>query len=127
MFYPSHFARSFLPQFTYMERSRVIYDLGSRRAAILAATTHPGTQIRPYVQAFLIHEELQFERPTYLRYLQLQLEGVAAAEAATDPENWGAGHGGVVPPGASGAGGPAHTYVSGYTLWNASGRYYMLP
>ena len=96
MFYPSHFARSFMPQFTYLERAFLIYDLGSRRAVELASS-HVGTVIRPYVQAFLIHEELQFDRPTYLRYLQEQLEGIEASG------------------------------VAGYTLWNASGRYYMLP
>ncbi len=96
MFYPSHFPRSFMPQFTYLERAYLIYDLGSRRAVELASS-HVGTVIRPYVQAFLIQEELAFERPTYLRYLELQLEGVEASG------------------------------VAGFTLWNASGRYYMLP
>ena len=93
MFYPSHFARPFLPAHGYLERSRVIYDEGTRRAREIAG----GSLIRPYVQAFLIGPELEFEEPEYRRYLDLQLEG--AARAAAD----------------------------GYTLWNASGRYYMLP
>lgn len=106
MFYPSHFARSFLPQFSYLDRSRVIYDLGSRRAHSLAASGG-ATTIRPYVQTFLIGSELQFDRPTYLRYVDLQLDGVAEAEAATA---YARPFGGV----------------AGYSLWNASGRYYML-
>ncbi|MFW6248057.1 MAG: putative glycoside hydrolase, partial [bacterium] len=93
MFYPSHFVTSFLPQFGYLERARLIYDLGTRRAHELA----PEPLIRPYVQAFLIGRELDFEEPTYRRYLDLQVE--ASLEAGS----------------------------SGYTLWNASGRYYMLP
>ena len=131
MFYPSHFARSFLPQFTYLERAAIIYDVGTRRARELANTyaaapasplanpeeggnvgpdtgragtyrggTYRGagaTLIRPYLQAFLIGAELEYERPTYTRYLELQVE---ASERARS---------------------------SGYTLWNASGRYYMLP
>ena len=98
MFYPSHFALSFLPDLSYLDRSRVIYDDGTRRAREIAARPAGGSVlIRPYVQAFLIGPELEYEAPDYLRYLQLQLEG--AANAASD----------------------------GYTLWNASGRYYMLP
>jgi len=104
MFYPSHFARAFLPQFTYLDRAYVIYDLGTRRAHALAnrgsvrsESGATGTLIRPYIQAFLIGAELEYELPTYTRYLQLQVDASLAASA------------------------------SGYTLWNASGRYYMLP
>jgi hypothetical protein len=52
--------------------------------------------IRPYVQAFLIGGELGMERPEYGRYLIRQLEGTRAAAG------------------------------SGFTLWNASNRYYMV-
>ncbi len=98
MFYPSHFSLSFLPDLSYLDRSRVIYDDGTRRARDIAARSDGGAVlIRPYVQAFLIGPELEYEAPDYLRYLQLQLEGAANADA------------------------------DGYTLWNASGRYYMLP
>jgi hypothetical protein len=97
MFYPSHFARSFLPDLSYLDRSRVIYDDGTRRAREIAQLAGDSVLIRPYVQAFLIGAELEYEAPDYLRYLQLQLEGSAAADS------------------------------DGYTLWNASGRYYMLP
>lgn len=102
MFYPSHFARAFLPRFSYLGRAEVIYDLGTRRARELAAraggaTVADGTLIRPYIQAFLIGDELEFDTPTYRRYLDVQVE---ASERAGS---------------------------SGYTLWNASGRYYMLP
>ncbi len=94
MFYPSHFARSFLPQYRYLDRAWVIYDLGTRRSIEMAGAD---TLIRPYIQAFLIGAELEFDFPTYRRYLDLQVEASIAAGA------------------------------SGYTLWNASGRYYMLP
>ena len=52
--------------------------------------------IRPYVQAFLIGGELKMEPDEYGRYLTRQLEGNQAAAAA------------------------------GFTLWNASNRYYMV-
>lgn len=52
--------------------------------------------IRPYVQSFLIGGELEFEEPTYTDYLKHQIRGAAEG---------GAG---------------------GFTLWNQSGRYYML-
>ena len=94
MFYPSHFAMSFLPQFSFLDRAWVIYDFGTRRSWELGG---PDTLIRPYIQAFLIGRELEFEFETYRRYLDLQVAASLAANA------------------------------SGYTLWNASGRYYMLP
>ena len=71
----------------------VIYAEGTRRARLLAGD---GTLIRPYVQAFLIGEELAYEEPEYFRYLKLQLQGADVADA------------------------------DGFTLWNASGRYYMV-
>jgi len=52
--------------------------------------------IRPYVQAFLLGGELKFDTPTYWKYLTNQLTGLAQAKA------------------------------SGFTLWNASNRYYMV-
>ena len=94
MAYPSHYARAFLPQFSYLDRAFHIYRSGSYRAHRIAGAH---TVIRPYVQAFLIGSELEFERPTFERYLELQVEGLEESPA------------------------------SGYTLWNASGRYYMLP
>jgi hypothetical protein len=94
MMYPSHFARPFLPQFTYLDRAEIIYDRGTYLSRRLAG---PHTHIRPYIQAFLIGSELEFERPTFERYLEVQVEGSLEGGA------------------------------SGYTLWNASGRYYMLP
>ncbi|MDA3941499.1 MAG: hypothetical protein PF693_19705 [Spirochaetia bacterium] len=53
--------------------------------------------IRPYVQAFLIGKELQMEYDEYTSYLNLQIEGVEEAGG------------------------------SGYTMWNSSNRYYMVP
>ena len=52
--------------------------------------------IRPYVQAFLIGGELRMEEAEYGRYLRLQLEGNLTAGG------------------------------TGFTLWNASNRYYMV-
>lgn len=52
--------------------------------------------IRPYIQSFLIGGELQFEEPMYTEYLKRQIRGSLDA---------GAG---------------------GFTLWNFSGRYYMV-
>ena len=52
--------------------------------------------IRPYVQAFLIGRELRMEEEEYSRYLLRQLDGNRAAAG------------------------------SGFTLWNASNRYYMV-
>ena len=52
--------------------------------------------IRPYVQAFLIGRELRMEEDEYSRYLTRQLDGNRAAAG------------------------------SGFTLWNASNRYYMV-
>ena len=52
--------------------------------------------IRPYVQAFLIGGELRMDEEEYGRYLTRQLEGNRTAGAA------------------------------GFTLWNASNRYYMV-
>ena len=52
--------------------------------------------IRPFVQAFLIGGERKFERPVYTDYLLKQLKGLSVTDA------------------------------SGFTLWNASGSYYMI-
>jgi hypothetical protein len=52
--------------------------------------------IRQYVQAFLIGGELRFEEPTYFDYLNRQLRATIQAGG------------------------------SGFTLWNNSGRYYMV-
>jgi hypothetical protein len=60
------------------------------------AIAGPDTIIRPYVQAFLIGPELAYDEPEYSQYLIEQLEGVLDSPA------------------------------DGFTLWNASGRYYMV-
>jgi len=57
---------------------------------------HGSAVIRPWVQSFLIGGELKFDEPTYWTYLTNQLTGAAEGKAA------------------------------GYTLWNASGHYYMV-
>lgn len=93
MFYPSHFMKSFMPGVEYLERARRIYSDGSKRAFIIA-----GNQaiIRPYVQAFLLGGETKMAPETYQKYLQNQLEGVAA--------------------------GP----TPGFTLWNYANKFFMV-
>ena len=93
MFYPSHFPAGFLAGLPYATRAQLIYQEGSRRARLLAG---PGVAVRPYVQAFLIGEELQMQPDGYREYLLRQLQGAALGGA------------------------------SGFTLWNASNRYYMV-
>jgi hypothetical protein len=92
MWYPSHFSDRFLPDMPFFERSRFIYSEGTYR---LRKLTEDRTLIRPYVQAFLIGEELSLERTEYGRYLEEQMAGSLEAAA------------------------------SGLAFWNASGRYYM--
>ena len=93
MFYPSHFPRKFLEKIPYLERAEFIYREGSRRAIDIVKGK---ALIRPFVQAFLIGGERDFEKPVYTDYLNKQLKGLSAASA------------------------------SGFTLWNASGSYYMV-
>ncbi|TFG58093.1 MAG: hypothetical protein E4H36_15685, partial [Spirochaetales bacterium] len=93
MFYPSHFPRDFMQKEQYLPRAKKIYLEGSNRAAALAAGR---SLIRPYVQAFLLGGELDFDTATYSDYLVKQLEGTKESEA------------------------------SGFTLWNNSNKYYMV-
>ncbi len=93
MYYPSHFPRRFLPHHGYLERARVIYERGVRRAQRLVQGR---SYVRPYVQAFLIGGELNMNEQEYGRYLAQQLAGSRKGGA------------------------------SGFTLWNASNRYYMV-
>jgi hypothetical protein len=93
MFYPSHFPRDFMKDEPYLERGRKIYQEGTTRAAFMVGSR---CIIRPYVQAFLIGEELAMGPAEYSQYLTNQIEGALAAPC------------------------------SGLTLWNASNRYYMV-
>jgi hypothetical protein len=93
MFYPSHFPGKFLEKTAYLERAEKIYNEGSKRALEIV---NGRSLIRPFVQAFLIGGELDFEKPVYTDYLRRQLKGLY------------------------------ETGASGFTLWNASGRYYMV-
>ncbi len=93
MFYPSHFPGKFLENTPYLERAENIYNEGSRRAADIVRGR---ALIRPFVQAFLIGGEREFEKPVYTDYLKRQLKGLYETKA------------------------------SGFTLWNASGSYYMV-
>ena len=93
MFYPSHYPRSFLPEYDYLDRAREIYARGSLRAQQLAGES---VSVRPYIQAFLIGVERDYEEDEYSMYLLQQLDGVLDSAA------------------------------SGFTLWNASNNYYMV-
>ncbi len=93
MFYPSHFERNFLKDMAYLDRALRIYEEGSARAN---AIVEGRSLIRPYVQAFLIGGELEFDQKKYSKYLTNQISGALLAGA------------------------------SGFTLWNASNRYYMV-
>jgi hypothetical protein len=93
MLYPSHFPRAFLPGLTYLEWAETLYREGVARGRRI---TGDSVLIRPYIQAFLIGGELEFEEPYYTDYMKRQIRG-----------------------GIDGGG-------SGFTLWNFSGRYYMV-
>ncbi|TVR88011.1 MAG: hypothetical protein EA428_12345 [Spirochaetaceae bacterium] len=67
-----------------------------REGSLRSTVISGGVLIRPYIQAFLIGSELQFSTPYYREYLLRQLAGSREGGA------------------------------SGFTLWNASGRYYMI-
>ncbi|MFW5826788.1 MAG: putative glycoside hydrolase [Alkalispirochaeta sp.] len=58
--------------------------------------TRDSVLIRPYIQSFLVGGELQFDEPRYTDYLKHQIRGSLDGGA------------------------------SGFTLWNFSGRYYMV-
>lgn len=93
MLYPSHFARDFAAELAYLPRAEFLYEQGVARSRRI---TGDQVLIRPYIQAFLIGGELNFETPVYTDYLKHQIRGSLDAGA------------------------------SGFTLWNASGRYYMV-
>ncbi|GAB6088518.1 putative glycoside hydrolase [Spirochaeta dissipatitropha] len=93
MSYPSHFSRDFHREMTYFDRAEFIYEEGSRRAVEMVGES---VLIRPYVQAFLIGGELNYNQAEYTEYLHRQLRGTLNSPA------------------------------SGFTLWNMSGRYYMV-
>ncbi len=93
MLYPSHFAREFAAELPYVPRAEQLYREGVARARRIAGEY---TLIRPYVQSFLIGDELEFDVPTYTDYLKYQIRGALEGGA------------------------------SGFTLWNFSGRYYMV-
>jgi len=93
MFYPSHFPSAFLENLPFNEKAERIYKEGTSRAGFNAGGR---SLIRPYVQAFLIGSERNFEQPQYSDYLNKQIKGLSEAGS------------------------------SGFTLWNASGSYYMV-
>jgi hypothetical protein len=93
MLYPSHFPRSFRGDLSYLEWAEWIYREGAARGRRI---TDEHVLIRPYIQAFLVGGELQFETPTYTDYLKRQIRGSIE----------GGGN--------------------GISLWNNSGRYYMV-
>ena len=93
MFYPSHFPSAFLENLPFNEKAERIYKEGTSRAGFNAGGR---SLIRPYVQAFLIGSERNFEQPQYSDYLNKQIKGLSEAGS------------------------------SGFTLWNASGSYYIV-
>ena len=93
MFYPSHFPIDFLKEKDYLERAYKIYKIGTERAKSIVSGK---CLIRPFIQAFLIGNELNMSSNRYTTYLIKQIEGTLEAKS------------------------------SGFTLWNASNRYYMV-
>ena len=93
MFYPSHYPRAYYKDLDYWERAYTIYKVGSDRSATIVEGR---CVIRPYIQAFLIGSEVNFEQPAYVTYLEKQIKGTQESSA------------------------------SGFTLWNNSNRYYMV-
>ncbi len=93
MYYPSHFSKEFLNDLSYLDRAEEIYREGSRRSVRIVGNR---SIIRPYIQAFLIGNELRMDDEEYAMYLNLQVKGTLESES------------------------------SGFSLWNASNRYYMV-
>lgn len=93
MSYPSHFSRDFYRDMSYFDRAEFIYYEGTKRAVEMVGES---VLIRPYIQAFLIGGELNYNQEEYTEYLRRQLVGSRNS------------------PG------------SGWTMWNMSGRYYMV-
>ena len=79
MSYPSHFYRSFLPKYSYLDRARIIYQDGSDRAWM---STNRQVHIRPWAQTFLIGGELKFDDATISNYVDRQLEGIQKSKAS---------------------------------------------
>jgi len=93
MYYPSHFPGEFLKDLPYLDRAEEIYREGSRRSARIVGNR---SIIRPYIQAFLMGQELKMEDEEYTAYLNVQVRG------------------------------SEESLSSGFSLWNASNRYYMV-
>ncbi len=93
MFYPSHFPIDFLKEKNYLDRAYKIYKIGTQRALDIVSGR---CLIRPFIQAFLIGNELNMSTEQYTTYLIRQIQGSLEARS------------------------------SGFTLWNASNRYYMV-
>ena len=93
MYYPSHFPSDFMNELPYLERAEEIYREGSKRSARIVRGR---SIIRPYIQAFLMGNELKMEDDEYTMYLNLQIRGSEESNS------------------------------SGFSLWNASNRYYMV-
>ncbi|MEI8095623.1 MAG: putative glycoside hydrolase [Spirochaetales bacterium] len=79
MFYPSHFFRSFLPKYSYLDRAQIIYQDGSDRTWM---NTNRQVHVRPWVQTFLIGGELKFDDQTISNYVDRQLTGVDKSKAS---------------------------------------------
>jgi len=79
MFYPSHFYRSFLPKYSYLDRAQIIYQDGSDRTWMSTARR---VHVRPWVQTFLLGGELKFDDNTISAYVDRQLIGVQKSKAS---------------------------------------------
>ncbi len=73
MIYPSHYPTTFLGTNSYLEKAKLLYKIGSDRAAFY---TKNQVFIRQYVQAFLLGAERKFSKDMYANYIKEQLEGI---------------------------------------------------
>lgn len=80
MFYPSLFPLDFLPQFSYMQRAKYLYRVGTWRARQIVEGR---AIIRPFVQSYLmLRNELAWDEPQYSEFLRLELEGAQEAHSS---------------------------------------------
>lgn len=96
MYYPSHFSTDFHKKGkTYIEWAEYLYEAGTKHSKLIA--DYNGCIVRPFVQAFLVGSEKNFDQHQYFEYFRKQIDGL-------NKEN-----------------------ASGFTLWNSSNKYYMVP
>ena len=79
MYYPSHFPSGFIKELPYLDRAKLIYSEGTRRAYAIAGGN---SIVRPYIQAFLLGGERRMTIDTYSKYLFNQIEGTREVSSA---------------------------------------------